>query len=126
MARFEALRDDELRSAPGSGPGVERTLAFRDEGLLVIRARGAPGVTSSWHTHGGHDVFGFLVSGSARFEGGPGGRDVIEVEAGGFFCVPAGMVHRDVNPSATVGQEFVLFLRGDGPLVVNLDGPAPA
>jgi len=34
-------------------------------------------------------------------------------------------VHRDVNPSETEGQEFILFLHGDDPLVVSMDGPAP-
>lgn len=125
MPRFEVQRSDELRDAPGSGPGVERKVAFREDGLLVVRAKGAPGVRSSWHNHGKHDVYGCLVAGSARLEGGPGGRDAIEIRQGDFFCVPAGTVHRDVNPSATEGQEFILFLRGDGPLVVNVDGPDP-
>jgi hypothetical protein len=32
-------------------------------------------------------------------------------------------VHRDVNPSDTEGQEAILFLRGSGPMVVNVEGP---
>jgi hypothetical protein len=39
--------------------------------------------------------------------------------------VPVGLVHRDVNP-LDEPQEFVIAFVGDGPLVVNLDGPDPA
>lgn len=38
--------------------------------------------------------------------------------------MPAGLVHRDVNP-ADEPQEIVLTIVGDGPLVVNVDGPDP-
>jgi quercetin dioxygenase-like cupin family protein len=51
-----------------------------------------------------------------------GGRESTEVEAGCFFHVPPGLIHRDVNP-ADEPQEIVLSLIGDGPLVVNVDGP---
>ena len=124
MARFEVKHRDALDEGPGSGSGVQRQVAFAADGVRVLRSLGAPGATSSWHTHGEHDVYGYLVRGSARFEGGAGGREIIEVAAGDFFCVPARWVHRDVNPSATEGQEFVLFLHGSGPMVVNVDGPA--
>ena len=122
MARFEVMHLDALEDAPASG-AVRRETAFADEGLKVLRSRAGPGVASSWHHHGDHDVYGYLVSGTARFEAGPGGRDTITVHAGEFFCVPARLVHRDVNPSPTEGQEFVLFLHGRGPVVVNVDGP---
>lgn len=80
-------------------------------------------MTSGWHHHGDHDVYGFVVSGRMRFEGGPGGRDAIEVGPGDFFHVPARMVHRDVNPSDTEGQVGVLCMVGTGPPVVNVAGP---
>ncbi|MDX6473455.1 MAG: hypothetical protein QOK22_2271, partial [Gaiellaceae bacterium] len=56
---------------------------------------------------------------------GPGGRESTEVDEGGFFHVPAGLIHRDVNPLGEQ-QEIVLNVVGNGPLVVNVDGPAPA
>ena len=45
------------------------------------------------------------------------------MEEGGFFHVPVGLVHRDVNP-LDEPQEFVIAFVGEGPLVVNLDGPS--
>ena len=62
------------------------------------------------------------MRGRARFEFGPGGRESTTVEEGGFFHVPAGLIHRDVNP-LDEPQEIVLTVVGEGPLVVNLDGP---
>jgi uncharacterized RmlC-like cupin family protein len=98
-------------------------MAFQGEGFLVVRSRVDPGVLSGWHHHGDYDVYGYVVAGVARFEGGPGGRDAVSVGPGDFFHVPARTVHRDVNPSQREGQEVILFLKGAGPMVVNVDGP---
>jgi uncharacterized RmlC-like cupin family protein len=68
-------------------------------------------------------VYGYVVSGTARLESGPGGRDAILVEPGGFFSVPPHTVHREINPSQTEGGEIILFLQGSGAMVANLEGP---
>lgn len=125
MGHIKGVRKDGLEEAPGS-PGIVREMAFRADGCAVIRSRVEPGVRSGWHHHGDHDIFGFMVSGTARFENGPGGRDAVTVSPGEFFHVPARTVHRDVNPSPHEPQEVILFLRGTGPMVVNVDGPDPA
>ena len=125
MAKIEGVAKDTLSGGPGS-PGITRHTAFQGEGYLVVRSRANPGTVSGWHHHGDYDVFGYMVVGAARFESGPGGRDAVSVGPGDFFHVPARTVHRDVNPSATEGQEVILFLRGAGPMVVNVDGPALA
>ena len=125
MAKIRALRKDALSEAPAS-PGISRHLAFRGEGFMVVRSRVDPGVVSGWHHHGDYGIYGYVVSGSARFEDGPGGRDATSVGPGDFFHVPPRTVHRDVNPSETEAQEVILFFRGSGPMVVNVDGPEPA
>jgi mannose-6-phosphate isomerase-like protein (cupin superfamily) len=120
--RVTALGPDGL--APGAPtPGVVRELAFDTDRATLMRARADGGAATGWHHHGDRDVLGYVVRGRARFEFGPGGRESVEVEEGGFFRVPAGLVHRDVNP-LDEPQEIVLAVVGDGPLVVNLDGPA--
>ena len=125
MSKIQALRADALSEAPSS-PGITRHLAFKGEGKLVLRGRTTPGTVSGWHHHGDHDVYGYLVSGTARFESGPGGKDAVSVRRGDFFHVPPRTVHREVNPSTAEGQEVILFLSGTGPLVVNVDGPDKA
>ncbi len=122
MVTLRGKKQDALTDAPGT-PGIVRQFAFQDDDALVIRARVEPGIVSGWHHHGNHDVYGYVVAGTIRFESGPGGRDAISVSEGDFFHVPARAVHRDVNPSSTEGHEVILFLPGHGPMVVNVDGP---
>src|SRR3954454_8619965 len=107
-----------------STPGLVRELAFDTPGAMLVRARAEGGVASGWHHHGDREVLGHVIRGSARFEFGPDGRETANVEAGGFFHVPCGLVHRDVNPSDEP-QEIILCFVGAGTLVVNVDGPAP-
>jgi uncharacterized RmlC-like cupin family protein len=112
-----------LRQAAGY-PGIVREVAFATERTIQVRARSEGGACTGWHHHGDREVLGYLVSGRARFDLGPGGRDSTDVEEGGFFHVPAGLVHRDVNPTDEP-QEFVLVFAGTGPLVIDVDGPQP-
>ena len=112
----------ELREAAPT-PGVVRELAVETDGATLMRARAEPGAASGWHHHGERDVVGHVVRGRVRFDFGPDGSESVEVPEGGFFHVPAGLVHRDVNPGDEP-QEIVLTLVGKGPLVVNVDGPA--
>lgn len=125
MSKIQALRKDALSEAPAT-PGISRYLAFEGEGYLIVRSRADPGAISAWHHHGDHDVYGFIISGSERFEYGPMGKDTIVVGPGDFFHIPPHTIHRDVNPSPDEAQEALLFFRGTGPVVVNVDGPHQA
>jgi uncharacterized RmlC-like cupin family protein len=122
--RVSAVSPDDLTAAAPT-PGVLREVAFDTSRATLMRARAEGGAASGWHHHGDRDVLGYVVRGRARFEFGPGGRESTEVDEGGFFHVPAGLIHRDVNPLGEQ-QEIVLNVVGNGPLVVNVDGPAPA
>ena len=116
-----AVQPDGLR--PGAPtPGVTRELALEAGSATLMRARAEAGAHSGWHHHGTRDVLGYVVAGRARFEFGSGGMASVDVETGGFFHVPAGLVHRDVNPLDSP-QEIVMTVVGSGPLVVNVDGP---
>jgi quercetin dioxygenase-like cupin family protein len=122
--RISAVSPDGLNAAAPTS-GVLREIAFDTSRATLMRARAEGGASSGWHHHGDRDVLGYVVRGRARFEFGPDGADATEVEEGGFFHVPAGLIHRDVNPLDTP-QEIVLTVVGEGPLVVNVDGPEPA
>lgn len=115
-----AVGPDEL-AATDPTPGILRELAFSTDRAIVIRARVDGGVASGWHHHGDRDAFGYVVRGRVRFDFGADGEHT-EVEAQGFFHVPRGVVHRDVNPGDEP-QEIVIAFVGTGPLVVNVDGP---
>jgi quercetin dioxygenase-like cupin family protein len=129
MAGAPLVRSDCVSAvAPGAlragAPtvGVLRELAFKTGRATLMRARADPHAVSGWHHHGEHEVLGFVVRGAARFEFGPDGSRAVEVPEGGFFHVPSGLIHRDVNP-LDVEQEIVLTLVGDGPIVVNVESP---
>lgn len=119
--RVLVISPDGLR-AGAMTPGVTRELALETPAVTVMRARAEARARSGWHHHGARGVYGYVVAGRARFEFGAGGRESVEVETGGFFHVPAGLVHRDVNPLDTP-QEIVMTVVGSGPLVVNVDAP---
>src|SRR3954464_91698 len=109
-------------TAGAATPGVTRELALQIQDATVMRARAEANASSGWHHHGARDVLGYVVSGRARFEFGAQGGESVEVEEGGFFHVPAGPLHRDVNP-LDAPQEIVLTIVGEGPLVVNVEAP---
>jgi quercetin dioxygenase-like cupin family protein len=120
---ISAVLPDAL-SAGDATPGLVREVAFSTDRAMLVRVHGGPRIESGWHHHGDREVHGHVVRGRVRFEFGPGGRSTTEVEEGGFFHIPVGLVHRDVNPE-DVPQELVIAFVGTGPLVVNLDGPEP-
>ena len=45
------------------------------------------------------------------------------MNVGDFFHVPAGLVHRDLNPSKDRELVVVNILVGSGPAVINVDSP---
>ena len=120
MEKPQAVRSDSLLEALASS-GITRHIAFKAENCQVLRSRSAPGVISSWHHHGDYDVYGYVVSGSGRFESGHGTEYAIIVSAGDFFHVPPHTIHREINPSRDEGNEFILFLHGSGQMVYNLE-----
>ena len=83
----------------------------------------AGGVESAWHHHGKRDVYGYMVSGTLRFDFGEGGESSVAATAGDFFHIPVGLVHRDVNPNERKEAVVVNIMFGKGPPVVNVRGP---
>ncbi|HET6347769.1 MAG TPA: cupin domain-containing protein [Candidatus Krumholzibacteria bacterium] len=118
-----SIGPNELAAADPT-PGILREKAFATDRAIFTRVRVEPNVSSGWHYHGSREVLGYLVRGRARLDFGPGGKRSTEIQEGGFFHVPVGVVHRDVNPTDEP-QEFVIAFVGTGPLVVNVEGPDP-
>jgi uncharacterized RmlC-like cupin family protein len=125
MSGIQALKVDALSETPATA-GISRHLAFEDEGSKVLRAQTEPGTVSGWHHHGHYEVYGYVVSGNARFENSSDEKNVVNLGPGDFFHVPSHTIHREINPSSDQGNDVILFLHGSGPLVVNVDGPEQA
>jgi len=102
--------------------GISRDKAFEQGDIVIGQSRVAGGVESAWHHHGERDVYGYIVSGTLRFDFGTGGKSSVVAAAGDFFHIPVGLVHRDVNPNERKEAVVVNIMFGKGPKVVNVKG----
>jgi uncharacterized RmlC-like cupin family protein len=121
--------DPIRRVAPGdrlaghATPGMVREEAIAASGLWAGFVSTGPGQASAWHHHGEHQSTIYVVDGRVRMEFGPGGSEAAEAGPGDFLYVPAGAVHREINPGDE--ESHVVVVRaGTGPVVINVDGPA--
>jgi uncharacterized RmlC-like cupin family protein len=107
-------------------PGMRRRRAIDVPGLWSGLVDTEPGATSGWHHHGEYETGLYVVSGAMRLEFGPGGQSVVDAGPGEFVHVPAGVVHRESNPTQQVATA-VIARAGTGVPTVNVEGPdAPA
>jgi len=85
-----------------------------------------PGGAAKPHLHEEHETAIYMLSGVTRMKYGEGFADELEVKAGEFLYIPAGMPHLPYNPSETEPatallartdpneQESVVLLDADG------------
>jgi uncharacterized RmlC-like cupin family protein len=85
-----------------------------------------PGGAARPHLHEAHETAIYMLSGAARMKYGEGLGQELEVKAGEFLYIPAGMPHLPYNPSETEPatallartdpneQESVVVLDADG------------
>lgn len=110
-----------VSSAGQQTRGMQREQAFAADDRWVGFVTSDPGAWSGWHHHGRTDTYFYVLQGGIEFEYGASGQTVT-VGSGDFCHVPAGLVHRE-RPRPGARVELVLVRIGEGPTVVNLDGP---
>lgn len=113
--------DARIRLLPDTA-GLIREEALRIGSLWAGCACTAPGGISGWHHHGAWNTVVFVTSGSVNLEFGQDGKESVRAEPGDFLFIPAGIIHREINP-ASVEQRVVVVRQGEGPLTINVDGP---
>ena len=118
----EVVRSADLKKGD-SAKGILRLKAFEKESAMFGGSRIEGRAKSDWHHHGKRELYAFLVSGKLRIEFGRGGKKAVEIEKGDFFHIPAGLVHRDVNPKNRKEAVVVNILLGEGPAVVKVATP---
>jgi uncharacterized RmlC-like cupin family protein len=106
-------------------PGMVREQAIATDRSWAGLVRTEAGMVSGWHHHGNYETTIFVVGGKLRMESGPGGAMILDARPGDFVFVPPGAIHRESNPAESESQ-VVVVRAGQGPPVVNVDGPAPA
>ena len=102
--------------------GFGRRQVFDAETIRVGETRVGPNVTSHWHHHGQRTLYGYVVAGQLVLEFGPQGGESVRPSVGDFFQIPAGLVHRDVNPGPGEAR-IVKVIIGRGPPTVEVSGP---
>jgi len=121
---LRVVRPEQLMPADPT-PGMARSKAFEAPGLWAGAVDTDPGAASGWHHHGEHESSLYVLEGTMRLEFGPGGASVVEAGPGDFVHVPAGVVHREMNPGDVVSR-VVIARAGAGVPTTNVDGPDPA
>ncbi len=115
------IRANELRDGPVT-PGMQRRMAVETDRVWAGVVHTEPGAFSGWHHHGDHESVIYVAKGALRMESGPGGADVFDALPGEFVYVPPFNVHREGNVTSAVAT-LVVTRTGQGPSVVNVDGP---
>jgi len=122
MSRIGIVRGSEL-AVGDSTEGIVRKKAFELETTIVSQSQVAPRVVSGWHHHGTRQLYGFIVSGRLQLEYFLRRLEIADLNIGDFFHIPAGLVHRDLNPNKDGELVVVNILVGSGPAVINVDSP---
>jgi uncharacterized RmlC-like cupin family protein len=115
------VRPDEGIPGPATA-GMERRTLFDRDGRWAGWIRTDAGVSGGWHHHGGHDSYIYVLAGSLTMDFGPGGRESVQAGPGDFIFNPAHVIHRETTSPDGEVEAFVLRV-GEGPQVVNVDGP---
>lgn len=121
MDQIRVVRESALDLAPATA-GMHRRGGQIATDVNVLHVRTEPGAMSGWHHHGECTTYGFVLSGTLRFEYGPEGGESVELQPGDAFMVPPGLVHREGNPAA-VEQTLVGLRIGPEPTVINVSEP---
>jgi uncharacterized RmlC-like cupin family protein len=123
QARPIVVRPDEAIPGPATA-GMERRQLYQQPGQWAGWIRTDAGVAGGWHHHGANDSYIYILRGRLTIDFGAGGSDSVVAEAGDFIFNPGGIVHRETTSADGDVEAFVVRV-GEGPQLVNVDGPDP-
>jgi uncharacterized RmlC-like cupin family protein len=104
---------------------MERSEAISTAGMWSGLVHTTPGAASGWHHHGEWETTIYVVSGVLRMESADG--TTFDAGPGDFVHVPAGVVHRELNPTAAVSEAVIVRATAAGAgsdAVFNVEGPS--
>lgn len=123
MSKVQVIKADNRQiSEADATSGMVREQAVADDGIWAGVVRTTAQRPSGWHHHGDYDTYIYVLSGEISFDFGPRGTESVQAGPGDFVHVPKGLIHREVNPAPEEGS-VVLFRKGSGAPVINVDGP---
>ena len=103
---------------------LTRLTPFPDAPVQQVYGHSSGKMESSWHHHGDNDVLGYVIEGEGYVDLPGVTDDRVLAQAGEFFHIPAGVIHRHVNPIDDE-QEYVLWLTGSEPRIFRVDMDDP-
>jgi quercetin dioxygenase-like cupin family protein len=113
-------------SAPAQGPDIHVDVPANAKHLEVnvVEHDFAPGATSGWHIHHGHEI-AYVLSGemNVQIAGGP----IRHVVKGDTFEVDRDTPHRAMNASTSEPAALLITYLKDknGPLMIPVQPPSP-
>ncbi len=103
---------------------LTRLTPFPDADVQQVYGHSSGRMASEWHHHGDNDVLGYVLQGKGYVDLLGGEDERVLAEAGEFFHIPAGIIHRHVNP-VDEEQAYLLWLTGSEPRTVRVDPDEP-
>jgi len=79
-----------------------------------------PGAQTGIHHHGAQETIVYVLEGESLVQWGEHGKHSATVREGDFLHVPAGLPHREINPSKDKPFRWVVVRSTSEPIVVNL------
>jgi uncharacterized RmlC-like cupin family protein len=79
-----------------------------------------PGARTGIHHHGAQQTIVYVLEGESFVQWGEHGEHFATVRTGDFLHVPAGLPHREVNPSSDKPFRWIVIRSTPDPIVVSL------
>ena len=122
---ISVIRPAEFSAGTSQTPGSRRHAAVCAElgvtsgmwgGTFLVE----PGARTGIHHHGSQETIVYVLEGEAYVEWGEHGEHNATVRGGDFLHVPAGLPHREINPSSDKPFRWIVIRSTSEPIVVNL------
>ncbi len=124
-ATISVIRPDQFSAGTSQSSCSQRHAAICNEtgvtsGLWAGTFLVEPGARTGIHHHGSQETIVYVLEGESIVQWGERGEHSANVRAGDFLHVPAGLTHREINPSKVAPFRWVVVRSSSEPIVVNL------
>lgn len=122
---ISVIRPEQFSPGTSQTPGSQRHAAICGELSVTSGMWGGtflvePGAQTGIHHHGAQETIVYVLEGESFVQWGERGEHSATVRAGDFLHVPAGLPHREVNPSKDKPFRWIVIRSTSEPIVVNL------
>jgi uncharacterized RmlC-like cupin family protein len=124
-ANISIVRPEQFSPGTSQTPGSQRYAAICGELGVTTGMWGGtflvePGTRTGIHYHGAQETIVYVLEGESFVQWGEHGEYSATVKAGDFLHVPAGLPHREINPSKDKPFRWIVIRSTSEPIIVNL------